>query len=243
MSNASKTVIWSADVEEETLFKVLASDSPLQYVKLDRLYLTGHGLVAIAAVQELGFKVFADAKIAEVPTKVVELAKLHLRYRPWMLNVMATICSTGLMAPEDKKKTDGLKRFADLCRDADTRSCAVTVLTSKSPGLVGREFNRRTPVDQVLTYCELLLAAGFTDVVCSAQEASAIRSEPRFDGLELNTPGIRLPGSDARDQQRITTPAAAIAAGATRLVIGSDLTNGDFTENFRRVAANLDNKE
>lgn len=156
-----------------------------------------------------------------------------------MLNVMANVLSTLDVSNEDVKKVDALKRFADLCREHGTLPCAVTVLTSKSEYAVGREFNGRSPIEQVLTYVEVLLDAGFTDVVCSPLEAAAIRSEPRFDSLSLNTPGIRLPGSSTDDQARVNTPAAAIAAGVNRLVIGRDLTNGDLDENFARIVANL----
>lgn len=157
-----------------------------------------------------------------------------------MLNCMTGISSTGRWTDDDPKKVDGLKRFADACHQAGTRPCAVTVLTSKTDDMVAREFNGRTPIDQVLVYVEMLLEAGFTDVVCSPLEVPAIRAESRFDDLDLNTPGIRLPKSDMRDQARVNTPAAAIAAGATRLVIGSDLTNGDdFAANFQRIADNL----
>ncbi len=239
MVDPSEVVVWSADVDEETLDKVLGSDIPLIYVKLDRLGLTRMGLSKIFNVKDRGFQVFADAKIIEIPDKVIEIARLHLEYRPWMLNVMAGICSTGNVEADDPKRVDALKRFADECHTAGTLPCAVTVLTSKTPSLVGNEFNQRTPEEQVLTYVEMLLDAGFTDIVCSPREAKAIRQESRFDGLTLNCPGIRLPGSSKDDQARVDTPAAAIAAGVNRLVIGRDLTNGDFNENFVRIAANL----
>ena len=242
MTIASDVVIWSADVDEPTLDRVLVDDLPLRLIKLDRLGLTRMGLAKIGAVYDRGFEVFADAKIAEIPDKVIEIAKLHLEYRPWMLNVMAGICSSGLMTHEDPKKVDALKRFADLCRDVDTRPCAVTVLTSKTADMVLDEFGR-PPDEQVLFYAELLVEAGFTDMVCSPKEAQLIRSDQTFDGLQLNCPGIRLPGSSADDQARVDTPFAAVAAGVNRVVIGRDLTNGDLRENFAKVDANLNPQE
>lgn len=239
MTKASDVVIWSADVDEATLDRVLVDDLPLRLIKLDRLGLTRMGLRKIAAIQERGFRVFADAKIVEIPDKVIEVAILHLAYRPWMLNVMAGACSSGLVLTDDPKKVDGLKRFADRCHAVGTKPCAVTVLTSKTDRLVAREFNERTPIEQVLVYAEMLLEMGFTDMVCSPLEAVAIRAEPRFNALQLNTPGIRLPGSSSDDQARVDTPAAAIAAGVDRLVIGRDLTNGNLAENFNRIAAHL----
>ncbi len=243
MTTPSHVVIWSADVDEPTLDRVLVPDLPLRLIKLDRLGLTRMGLPKIRAVQDLGFNVFADAKIAEIPDKVIEIAKLHLEYRPWMLNVMAGVCSSSLVSNDDPKKVDALKRFADACIAVDTKPCAVTVLTSKSDDMVLDEFNGRTPIEQVLYYAELLLNMGFTDMVCSPLEALAIRAEPRFDQMDLNCPGIRLPGSSSDDQARTDTPYGAIAAGVNRVVIGRDLTNGNLDENFARVAANLNPQE
>lgn len=239
MVNASDVVIWSADVDRDTLHRVLTGDLPLQYIKLDRVGLTRMGLDMISEVQDRGFQVFADAKISEIPVKVLELAELHLEHKPWMLNVMAGISSTGDLHPDDYRRTEALKRFADLCHIVGTKPCAVTVLTSKSDEMVAREYNGRTSVEQVLCYAEMLLEAGFTDMVCSPLEAQMIRIDRRFDRLELNTPGVRLPGSDTRDQARVATPRWAIDVGVNRVVIGSDLTNGELLENFERIAAHL----
>ncbi len=242
--SASDVVIWSADVERQVLLDaIIKGAGGLKYIKLDRVGLTKMGLEAIDWVQSRGFKVFADAKIVEIPSKVVELARLHLTYEPWMLNCMAGIVSNGDMSTaveNEKDERDALRRFADICRAAGTRPCAVTVLTSKEDEVVEKEFGGRTSIDQVLVYVEWLLEADFTDLVCSTEELLAIRSERRFDGLDINVPGIRLPGSSTDDQARVGTPVGAMRAGATRLVIGRDLTNGNLTENFGLIAANLE---
>ena len=60
-------------------------------------------------------------------------------------------------------------------------------------------------------------------VVASAQEASEIRDIIN-PGMAIVTPGIRPLGSDIGDQKRVMTPAKAIAAGATHLVVGRPIT-------------------
>jgi orotidine-5'-phosphate decarboxylase len=115
----------------------------------------------------------------------------------------------------------------------------VTVLTSKTAEVVGDEFNGRSATEQVLYYVDALLACGFTDVVCSPKEVPIIRSESRFDSLDLDTPGIRPAGSDAGDQARADTPEAALAAAATRLVIGRPITTGNPAENLRNIVASI----
>ena len=85
----------------------------------------------------------------------------------------------------------------------------------------------------------MLERAGFSDVVCSPQEVAAIRSDSRFDLLDLNTPGVRLADTSSDDQARTDTPSGAVRNGSDRLVIGRNLTNGDIVENFARIAADL----
>ena len=91
----------------------------------------------------------------------------------------------------------------------------------------------------MLVYVGILQECGFTDVVCSPDEVAAIRSVPDFADLNLNTPGIRLPDAAADDQARKNTPEGAVAAGATRLVIGRPITNGVSADNLAAIAARL----
>ncbi len=234
--------MWSADVEEATLDKALKiPDLPLEWIKLDRVGLMRMGTRKICTVQNQGYRVFADAKIIEVPSKVMEIANEYLLYRPDMLNIMAGATSTGLMDSETAMdKMDALKRFADGCHAVGTLPCAVTVLTSKDPKHAQDEYGgQRTSVDQVLWYVEQLFLAGFTDIVCSPHEAAAIRREPAYNNMQINCPGVRLPGSDTRDQARVMTPLEALQSGANRVVIGQDLTKGDLVQNCERLALHL----
>ncbi len=239
--NLLERIIWSADVvNERTLMGNLDQMPDLRVIKIDRLFITDTGLGVIDRLNERGLKVFDDAKIIEIPSKTVDIAKKHLAHQPWMLNCMAGVQSSGILAHKDPQKIDGLKQFADACHEADTRPCAVTVLTSKTGNTIDCEFNGRNSMEQVLYYVEALLECGFTDVVCSPKELPAVRAESRFDSLDLNTPGIRPAGSDAGDQARADTPEAALAAGATRLVIGRPITIGDPAENLKDILASIE---
>jgi len=100
---------------------------------------------------------------------------------------------------------------------------AVTVLTSLSApdlpeiGLAG------TPEENVLRLAGLAKAVGLDGVVCSAQEAKALRTALGARSI-LVTPGIRMADDAAGDQSRVVTPRAAIEAGATYLVVGRPVT-------------------
>lgn len=65
--------------------------------------------------------------------------------------------------------------------------------------------------------------SGLDGVVCSAQEASLLKSNLGQE-FKLVTPGIRPAGSAAGDQRRVMTPVEAIAAGSDYLVIGRPIT-------------------
>jgi orotidine-5'-phosphate decarboxylase len=54
-------------------------------------------------------------------------------------------------------------------------------------------------------------------------EAREVRRE-LGTGFAIVTPGVRPAGGDPGDQARVTTPAEAIAAGATHLVVGRPVT-------------------
>lgn len=235
-------IIWSADVKLDGLREVVDSKALPEgtVIKLDRLFFEENDKSIITYCQENGYPVFVDAKIIEIPDKVVAIANTYLKYKPWMLNVMAGACSTGIIDSDNPKKIDALKRFAEACAEVETKSCAVTVLTSKSSDLCEKEFNSYAN-DQVLFYVNLMNDCGLTDIVCSAQEAEEIRNNPAFDKLSINTPGIRLPNSSTDDQQRIMTPAKAIQSGADRLVIGRNITegDGDIAERIKRNYAHI----
>jgi orotidine-5'-phosphate decarboxylase len=99
----------------------------------------------------------------------------------------------------------------------------VTVLTSLDDHDLDKIGVRGRVVDQVSRLAALALADGCQGVVASALEASELRSELGEDFV-IVTPGVRPAGQDHGDQSRVVTPAEAIAAGATYLVVGRPIT-------------------
>ncbi len=248
MTDAER-IIWSADVDWPQLKEVVDCGALPKGtgIKLGRRFFEedGHKKKAITYCQDAGYPVFADVKLDEIPDNVIDIAKMYLKYKPWMINVMAGACSTRAVDAENPKKNDALKRFADACNEVGTKSCAVTVLTSKSEDTCIWEFGQKS-VEQVLKYVRLMTMCGMTDIVCSPLEAAAIRKNPEFDKLAINTPGVRLPDTSANDQQRILTPALALKNGADRLVIGRNLTEGEgdiaerIKRNYARIMENIE---
>ena len=102
---------------------------------------------------------------------------------------------------------------------ASLKLLAVTVLTSIDAHDLAEQGTTLTPADLVLKRAKLARDAGFDGVIASGQEAGKVRAATGPNFL-IVTPGIRLPGGEAGDQTRVTTPEDALRAGANHLVVG-----------------------
>ena len=102
---------------------------------------------------------------------------------------------------------------------------AVTVLTSQDEQACREAGHTRSPAELVVMRAEAAVAAGCTGIVCSGQELGAVNEvAPKLFKI---VPGIRPAGSAVGDQKRVMTPAKAIAAGATHLVVGRPIRNAE----------------
>ena len=103
----------------------------------------------------------------------------------------------------------------------------VTVLTSLTADDVRADDHSLSPADLVALRVRQALDAGIDGVVSSPQEAARAREIARAAGRNdflIVTPGVRPDGASLDDQARAATPSAALAAGASHLVIGRPIT-------------------
>jgi orotidine-5'-phosphate decarboxylase len=100
---------------------------------------------------------------------------------------------------------------------------AVTVLTSMEDSDLPGIGVRGTVIDQTLRLATLAITNGCDGIVTSAHEVRELRSE-LGDEFAVVTPGVRPAGVAKGDQARVVTPAEAIAAGATHIVVGRPIT-------------------
>jgi len=101
---------------------------------------------------------------------------------------------------------------------------AVTVLTSWPADRFAAELGISEPVPTYVgRLAALAAAAGIGGCVCSPLEVAALR-QAHPEPFALVTPGIRPTGTAAGDQARVMTPAQAIAAGASQLVVGRPIS-------------------
>jgi orotidine-5'-phosphate decarboxylase len=165
-----------------------------------------------------GFNVFLDLKFHDIPNTAAQACAAAARLGVWMLNVHASggrAMMTAARAAVDKAARDAGRRAPYLI--------AVTVLTSLDDAALREIGVEESTQAHVLRLARLTVDCGLDGVVCSAQEAPALRAALGARFL-LVTPGIRPAGSATDDQARIVTPAAAIAKGADYLVVGRSIT-------------------
>jgi orotidine-5'-phosphate decarboxylase len=165
-----------------------------------------------------GFRVFLDLKFHDIPNTVAQACAAAARLGVWMLNVHAAGGAAMLSAARTAVDAVAVEQGGP-----KPLLIAVTVLTSLGDADLRDTGIEGMAAEQALRLARLTAGNGLDGVVCSAQEAPAMRAAlgPRF---KLVTPGIRLAGSAQDDQLRIITPQAAIANGADYLVIGRPIT-------------------
>jgi orotidine-5'-phosphate decarboxylase len=173
------------------------------------LYLAS-GPNVLDRLQTRGYRIFLDLKLHDIPNTVAGAIRAVLPLSPDLL----TIHAGGGVAM--------LRASADAVAGTSTRLLAVTVLTSIDGAQLSDLGIAASPAQHVERLAVLAYAAGIDGLVCSPQEAPALRS--LLPGSHLVTPGIRPDGIATGDQRRVSTPAAALMAGANQIVVGRPVT-------------------
>ncbi|MBL8583229.1 MAG: orotidine-5'-phosphate decarboxylase [Rhizobiaceae bacterium] len=172
-----------------------------------------------------GTGVFLDMKLLDIDNTVAKGVENIARMGVSMLTLHAY--------PKAMRAAVAAASGSNLCL------LAVTVLTSMDEQDMidaGYEYDPHT---LVLRRAEQAALAGMGGIVCSAEEANAVRSIVGPD-LAVVTPGIRPAGAAAGDQKRVMTPAAAIRAGASHLVIARPIVQApDPREAARAIVAEM----
>ena len=182
-------------------------------LKIGKELFTAAGPAFVAETVQRGFDVFLDLKFHDIPNTVAQACKAAAHLGVWMINVHAFGGRAMMNAAREALEIAGRR----------PRLVAVTVLTSMTEADLREIGIEATALAQAMTLAELARACGLDGVVCSAQEAAAIRDRLGSSFLRV-TPGIRLPEDAAGDQKRIMTPEHAIRSGSSYLVVGRPIT-------------------
>jgi orotidine-5'-phosphate decarboxylase len=165
---------------------------------------------AVTSLANLGFAVFVDLKMFDIPTTVYRAARVVGSLGGGLLTLHAAGGQPMLTAG-----VEGLAEGASSAGLQDPVAVAVTVLTSES----------EAPAELLVQRVTAAVLAGCGGVVCAAPDLPTVLAAG--PGLHTVVPGIRPAGGPADDQRRVATPATAIVAGAHLLVVGRAVTGAD----------------
>jgi orotidine-5'-phosphate decarboxylase len=167
------------------------------------------GPAAVRALAGEGRRVMLDLKLHDIPATVAGASRAAARAGAELVTVHA-LGGPAMLAAAVQGAGDG-------CRVA-----AVTVLTSAGPGDLAA-VGLPPAAEAVPRLAELAAAAGCQALVCSPLEVAAVRTL-LGEAAELICPGVRPAAGEAHDQARVATPAAAMEAGASWIVVGRPVT-------------------
>lgn len=199
--------------EAEALAMADALDPTQCRVKVGKELFTRCGPPLVKSLQQRGFEIFLDLKFHDIPNTVAGGARAAADLGAWMLTLHASNGSQAMTAA--RQAVDEL--------GSDMHLVGVTVLTSLDDAQLAEVGVSDGAQAQVARLAALANECRMAGVVCSAQELELVRDILPADALTV-TPGIRQQGEDAGDQTRTLTPAQAVTAGASYLVVGRPIT-------------------
>lgn len=170
------------------------------------------GLELTKELVAAGKRVFLDLKLLDIDNTVASGVESIIKTGVSMLTLHAY--------PKAMRVAVEVAQGSDLCL------LGVTVLTSMDQTDLAEAGYHMTPEQLVLKRALQAKECGMGGVVASAAEAQILRKTIGKD-MAIVTPGIRPLGSDTNDQKRVMTPATAIDAGASHLVVARPIIKAD----------------
>jgi orotidine-5'-phosphate decarboxylase len=190
----------------------------IRWLKVGMTLFYAEGPSVVSELQDMGFSIFLDLKLNDIPHQVEGAAAAITRLGVGMFTVHA---SGGVAMM--RAAVEASRRVAEESGLSTPAVLAVTVLTSTDDRGLAEIGVASDAASQVHRLAELAIGSGVDGIVCSPNEAETVRSIGGDDALVV-TPGVRPVWAEAGDQARVATPLAALEAGATHLVIGRPIT-------------------
>ncbi|MEQ9258230.1 MAG: orotidine-5'-phosphate decarboxylase [Roseovarius sp.] len=180
----------------------------VNFYKIGLGMLTGGGLaLANELKQDHGKRIFLDMKLFDIGATVEAAVRGLAQFDLDFLTVHGD--PHVVRAAKEGAAGKGMKILG------------VTILTSLDRADLDEGLMQPGDVPElVVERAARAFEAGADGVICSPNEAAAIRALPGAEGRLIVTPGVRPEGSAMGDQKRVATPANALAAGADHIVVG-----------------------
>jgi orotidine-5'-phosphate decarboxylase len=216
-------VILALDLPRATdALRLLDRLPQLKWVKVGSVLMTREGAPFVGQLRARGLEIFLDLKWHDIPNTVAGAVSAAVD-----LGIsMATVHALG-----GRKMMEAAVQAAG----GTVKLVGVTVLTSHDDTAFA-DILGRPGVDvagEVVRLAGSARSAGLDGLVCSPLEISRLRETLGPDAL-IVVPGIRRPGDSAGDQQRTASPEAAVAAGASHLVVGRPVLESRAPEEVLR---------
>ena len=215
--NTKNNVIIACDFSSaDELFRFLPAFGELRpYLKIGMELFYAEGPSIVRKLKEMGFPIFLDLKLHDIPNTVKKAMAVLSRLDVDMCNLHAAGTSRMMKAAVE-----------GLTREDGTRPLllAVTQLTSTSEEMMQSELLIEGKISDVVSrYALNARESGLDGVVCSPLESPIVKQ--RCGGKFLTvTPGVRFADSAVNDQVRVTTPARARELGSDYIVVGRPIT-------------------
>jgi orotidine-5'-phosphate decarboxylase len=183
--------------------------------KIGSQLFTAAGPELVREILSSGERVFLDLKFHDIPNTVAAAGIEATRLGVSIFNVHAAGGSEMM-----RRTADAVAEAAEAEGQTRPLVIAVTVLTSSNQTTLAEVGWSADPEELVKRLAVLAAVSGMDGVVASPREVGIVRDAVSKPGFIVVTPGVRPAGSAANDQIRVTTPRAAMLAGADYLVVG-----------------------
>lgn len=218
MSKRDCKLILALDLpDRESALKILDElRGKLEWVKIGLQMYLKYGANFVREVSGMGFKIFLDLKLFDIPNTVASAVESVSALPVSMLTIHA---SGG---------REMMRRAVESAaeRNPELLILGVTVVTSFDADSLAETGVELEPEWQVEKLAKLAVDSGLKGLVCSPLEIEGLRSILPEDTV-LVTPGIRPSGSSADEQKRIMTPADAARAGSDFIVVGRPILKAE----------------
>lgn len=230
----SAPIILAVDTREIDIAKrwIEATRESVSVYKLGLEFYLTFGASGVSQIKnEFGIEIFLDLKLHDIPNTVSSAARAISELNPRFLTVHASGGRAMIAAAVEAVP------HIDIT--------AVTILTSLSEEDLFEIGFANPALESAVALAELAVRSGARALVSSPLEISAIRNAVGADPIII-TPGVRPANNQKSDDQvRTMTPAAAISAGASYVVIGRPITGAwsqgaqAMTDAARAIAAEI----